>query len=64
MDFIMKLSKSKNPVTGIEYDLILTVVKQITKYEYFILFRESINAPKTTHIIIRLIIANYKLSQK
>jgi DNA mismatch repair ATPase MutS len=62
MDFIVKLSKSKDPMTGIEYDSILTVVKQIIKYGYFIPFRESINAPKTAHIVIRIIIANHGLS--
>jgi hypothetical protein len=51
-------------VTGIKYDSILTIVEQITKYEYFILFRESIDAPKTAHTVIRIIVANHRLLQK
>jgi hypothetical protein len=38
MDFIVKLSKFKNSVTGIEYNSILIIVKRIIKYGYFILF--------------------------
>jgi hypothetical protein len=64
MDFIVKLPKFKNLITGIEYNSILTVVERITKYGYFILFRESIDAPKTAHIVIRIIMANYKLPQE
>jgi hypothetical protein len=64
MNFIVKLLKSKNPAIGIKYNSILTVIKQITKYKYFILFRESTDAPKTAHIVIRIIVANHRLPQE
>jgi hypothetical protein len=64
MDFIVKLPKSKDPVTRIEYDSILTVVERITKYRYFISFRESTDTPKTAHIVIRMIVANHGLPQE
>jgi hypothetical protein len=64
MDFIVKLPKSKDPVTGIEYDSILTVVERITKYGYFIPFREGTDAPKTAHTVIRMIVANHGLPQE
>jgi hypothetical protein len=64
MDFIVKLPKSKDLVTGIEYDLILIVIKQIIKYRYFILFRESTDVPKTAHTVIRMIVANHRLPQE
>jgi hypothetical protein len=60
----VKLSKFKDPVTGIEYNSILTIVKQITKYRYFILFWKSTDASKTAYIVIRIIVANYGLSQE
>jgi hypothetical protein len=36
MDFITKLSMSKDPATGVKYNSILTVVDRLTKWAYFI----------------------------
>ena len=44
MDFIVKLLESEDPATGTKYDSILVVVDRLTKYVYFILFREAIDA--------------------
>ena len=41
MDFITKLPTSKNLVTGIEYDSILTMVNRLTKWSYFFPYKES-----------------------
>ena len=40
-DFIIKLSPSKDTVTGIIYDSILVVVDQLTKYAQFIPWRKK-----------------------
>jgi hypothetical protein len=64
MDFIVKLPKSKDPTTGIEYDSILTVVERMTKYGYFIPFRESTDAPRTAHTVIRTVVANHGLPKE
>ena len=40
MDFITKLLPSKDLVTGIEYDSILIIVDRLTKWTYFLLYKE------------------------
>jgi hypothetical protein len=61
MNFIVKLLKFKNLTIKIKYNLILTVTKRITKYNYFILYNKIITALKLVHLIIYNIITNHKL---
>lgn len=61
MDFIVKLPKSKDPATGVVYDSILVVVDRLTKYAYFLPFREATGAEQTAHIFLRTILANHAL---
>ncbi len=44
MDFIVKLLKLKNLVTGQKYDSILVVMDKATKQGYFILYIEEMSA--------------------
>ena len=44
INFIVKLPKSKNYITGILYNNILIVVDKLTKYLYLILYKEASNA--------------------
>ena len=64
MDFITKLPKSKDPVTGMEYDSILTITERMTKYGYFIPCNESMTAPQTANLILRTVIANHGLPKE
>jgi hypothetical protein len=41
MDFITKLLLSRDSTTGIEYDSILTIVDRLTKWTYFLPYKES-----------------------
>lgn len=41
MDFIVKLPASRNPATREVYNAIMVIVNKFTKYELFILFKES-----------------------
>ena len=41
MDFITKLPLSKDTTTGLEYDSILTIVDRLTKWTYFLPYRET-----------------------
>ena len=41
IDFITKLPKSKDPVTGITYDLIMVIVDRFTKYLIVVPFKET-----------------------
>jgi hypothetical protein len=42
MDFIVKLLKSKESGTGKLYDFIYVIINKLTKYGYFISYREDI----------------------
>ena len=44
MDFVVKLLKSKNLATGIEYNIIWIIQDKLTKWAYLILFKESFKA--------------------
>ena len=44
MDFITKLSKSKDPLTNLSYDGIFVMVDRLTKYAYFVPFNKTFNA--------------------
>ena len=40
MDFVVKLSKSKDISTDIKYNSILVIINKLTKYAYFISYME------------------------
>ena len=43
-DFITKLLKSKDPVTGQEYNAVLVIIDRLIKWGYFIACTEEISA--------------------
>ena len=43
LDFIVKLPLLKDPLIGVEYDLILVIIERLIKYGYFILYLEVSN---------------------
>ena len=53
MDFITKLPTSKDSVTGIEYDSILTMVDRLTKWSYFFPYKELWTAEQLADVIYR-----------
>ena len=53
MDFITKLPLSKDTTTGLEYDSILTMVDRLTKWTYFLPYRESWTAEQLADVIYR-----------
>ncbi len=64
MNFIVKLSKSKNPINNINYNNILVIIKRFTKYNKFILINEFHLIKDLANIVVRKIINNYRLSNK
>jgi hypothetical protein len=44
MDFVIGLLLSKNPATGLFYDLIFVIVDRFTKYALMIPYRRDYNA--------------------
>lgn len=57
MDFIVKLPPSKEPLTGVTYDSILTINDDLTKYIYLLPYRELSTAEDLAYIITRIVFA-------
>jgi hypothetical protein len=64
MNFIMKLSLSKNSAWKIRFDSILTIVNRLIKYTMFISFKENVTASILMYIILQELISNHRLLKK
>jgi len=64
LNFIVKLSKSKERVTRTTYDSILIVTNKLIKYEYFLSYKKATFAENLTYTFLRMIVANHKLSDE
>ena len=63
-DFIIKLLKSKDPIIGVEYDIILIVVDKYTKWGYFIICIEEITAKDLVRIYTKEVFVRHGLLAK
>ncbi len=61
IDFIVKLPKSRDPVSNINYNNIFIIMERFTKYNKFIPVNESYLTKDLVDIIIQKIINNYRL---
>jgi hypothetical protein len=59
LDFIIKLPLLKEVLIGVIYDSILIVTDRLTKYAYFISYKEDLTAEELVYTFNRNIIANY-----
>jgi hypothetical protein len=64
MDFITKLSKSKDPITKATYDSILVIIDKCTRYAYFIPFIKAISAENCSYVVLREAICKHRLLDK
>jgi hypothetical protein len=64
LDFIVKLPPSVESITEVVFDLILVITDRLTKYEYFILYKESLLAEELAYAFNKHIIGNYEISKK
>ncbi len=64
MNFIIKLSTSKNLAWEVKFNSILTIVDRLTKYTMFISFKKTATASVLTYTILQELINNHKLSKK
>ncbi len=64
MNFIMKLSTSKNLAWGVKFNSILTIVNRLIKYTMFISFKKTTTAPVLMYIILQELINNHELSKE
>jgi hypothetical protein len=59
LDFIVKLPLSKEVLTGVTYNFILIVTDRLTKYAYFIPYKEGLTVEELVYTFNRNIITNY-----
>jgi hypothetical protein len=61
MDHITKLPLSKEPSTGIFYNSIMVIMDRLTKFSYYLPYREAINAEELSYIFYRNIVSIHRL---
>ena len=61
IDFIVKLFKSRDPVSNTNYNSIFVIVKRLIKYNNFIFINESYSIKDFINIVIWEVINNYGL---
>ena len=61
LNFVVKLSKSKEPLTKAVYDSILVITDRLMKYRYFIPYKEASSAEELAYMFLRVIAANHEL---
>jgi hypothetical protein len=64
LDFIVKLPPSVKPIIEVVFDSILVVINRLTKYGYFISYKESLLAEELAYAFNKHIIGNYGISKK
>ena len=64
MDFIVKLLISKEPMTGVEYDSILVIIKRLTRYRMFIPYIEASTAEDLAYAVSKYVIAIYRMPKE
>ena len=64
MNFITKLSKSKNSTNKKAYDAILVMIDRLTKYCHIIFFKEIYNVEQLKYIVLNRLIRYQDISKK
>jgi hypothetical protein len=64
LDFITKLPKSKEPITKTSFDSILVITDRLTKYDYFIPYKESSLAEDLAYMFNKHIIGNHGIPKR
>ena len=59
LNFVIGLPESQNPTTGMNYDMICTIVDGLTKYAKFVLCKTTMTAKKLTRLILKKIFADH-----
>ena len=64
MDFIVKLPPSKEPMTDAIFDSILVVTEKLTKYAYFVPYKESSTAEDIAFTFSKIVISQHGLPKR
>jgi hypothetical protein len=59
MDFIVKLPKSKDSTTGIDYDSIMVILAQFTKYMIAVPFKKTYTAEQLGHLLLDRLVQDH-----
>ena len=57
LDFIVKLPKSKEPIDKTPFDSIVVINDTLTKYVYFLPWRETSIVEVLTYVFIRIVVS-------
>ena len=60
----MKLLKSKDPITGQEYDSIFIIINKFTKWGYFIVYIEEILVKDIAQVYVKEVFLRYRALDK
>ena len=63
-DFIVKLLKLKDPITGQKYNSIFIIVDKFTKWGYFITYTEEILAEDVAQVYIKEVFLRHGVPDK
>jgi hypothetical protein len=55
MDFVVKLPKSCEPITEVYFDNIMVIVDKLTKYTYFIPYREANTTKELAYMFFKIV---------
>lgn len=64
LDFIVKLPPSREPLTKAVFDSILVVVCRLTKYAYFIPYKEASTAEELAYVFLQRILSNHGMPKE
>ena len=63
-DFIVKLPKLKDPITGQEYNSIFIIIDKFIKWRYFITYIEEILVEDMVQVYIKEVFVRYRALNK
>ena len=64
LDFIVKFPESKESMTKTSFNSILIVTDRLTKYDYFIPYRENFSAEDLAYLFNKHIIGNHGILKR
>ena len=64
MNFIIKLSKSKNSTNEEKYDAILVMIDRLIKYCHIVLFKKTYNVEQLRYVVLNRLIRYQGISKK
>ena len=64
LDFVIGLPESQDPATGVNYDMICTIIDGLTKYAKFILCKTTMTAEKLTRLFLKKIFADHGIPEQ